>query len=466
MQPFQTSGNDRDGVVVPAARHAAWVERLLWVFMLSFAFDYLAGEARQGGSGAGIDQLLFLGFCGASTAGILALGWRHLAVRPGAWLLLLWGGFVGYLLVNSLAQHVLPGRSLRIMLPFVFLLFGMSNAHIAACMGIPASRIVLPVFVTACINVPWRLFQGLYIQGLDIETVRFEIQSPATTWLATIIPCGLLLRGKQHGSVLLAGVILFAGIFICVTRSLLFPIAAAWLAAGICLLLCLKWGVCTWRAAVLRLAPVAAAGLFMLLVVGVAAFALPNVAGRWTDRLFHNADARNLASDVSYLTRRAEADWIFKNLKRDPVHFINGRGIGASYNWDLAYMPEVNLVIPPVNGEPLGTDMWFAGHSTWTYALYSSGGIGLILTVAFFVTAMVRSLIAAKLNAPHMGPDGWLAFLPFVVFFSFFSETLTSNPIHERLSGMIFGMMAGMIQVFFVRASWIHWSERNQTGEG
>ncbi len=47
-------------ITIPRAREAVWVERLLWVFMLSFAFDYRAGEARQGGAGAGLDQMIFL----------------------------------------------------------------------------------------------------------------------------------------------------------------------------------------------------------------------------------------------------------------------------------------------------------------------------------------------------------------------------------------------------------------------
>lgn len=447
---------ERDLVRVPQSRRAVWVEWLLWVFMLSFAFDYLAPESRQGGGGAGLDQLLFLALCVGSTGGIFLLGWRYLVVRPGAWVLALWGGFLCYLIVDSLVQGVPIGRSLRVMLPFMFCFFGLMNAHIAGCVGIRASHIVRPVFVAACINVPWRLFQGLVIQGLNIETVRFQIQSPGSDWLATIIPCGLLLRRRFHWSTLVAGVILFAGIFITVSRSNLFPIIASFVAAGICYLLGIRWRIFTWKSLWMRLLPVGVAGAIMLGVAGFAALAMPDVAQRWTNRLFHNADAANLPVDISYLTRRAEADWIFKNLKADPVHFIHGRGIGASYNWDLAYIPEINLVIPSEGGEAPGTDIWFAGHSTWTYALYSGGIIGELVMIVFFGTIMVSSLRIAKSNAAMPGPDEWLAFLPFIVIFSLLSQTLTSNPMHERLAGMTIGMMAGLLQAFYVRNSWIH----------
>ncbi|MFT4176607.1 MAG: hypothetical protein QM627_08105 [Luteolibacter sp.] len=443
---------------MPTARQAVWVERLLWLFMLSFSLDYLAAESREGGGGAGLDQLLFLFLCTVATLGIMAIGWRALIVRPGAWLILLWASYIGYLLLNSLAQGVPPGRSLRVLLPFLFCLFGLINAHIAGCMGIRPSRIVLPVFVAACINVPWRIIYGLGFQGYSLETVRFEIQSPAANWLASLIPCSLLLRGKLHPSLLLACILIFIGIFLTISRSMLFPVITSCLAASICYGLGVKWRLYSWRDLVRRLMPVFFAGIFMLFVVAFAAVTLPNVMERWVSRLFYDSGSRNISVDVSYLTRKAEADGIWKSLKENPIHFIHGKGIGASYNWDLAYLPEIYMVIP--DSESIGADVWFAGHSTWTYALFSGGIIGELFIISFLGGIMVISLRAAKANASDPGPDQWLAFLPFIVIFSFLSLTLTSNPLHERLSGMMLGMMAGLAQAFFVRASWIHTTAR------
>src|SRR5688572_14846702 len=143
----------RDAVDVPSTAVAPWVERLLWVFMISFAFDYRASQAREAGGGAGLDQLIFLGLAVFSTAGILLLGWRHLLVRPGARLILGWGGFLAFMAANAIMQGVAPGRSLRIILPLVLCLAGMMNAHIAGCVGVKPSRIVAPVFAAACTNV-------------------------------------------------------------------------------------------------------------------------------------------------------------------------------------------------------------------------------------------------------------------------------------------------------------------------
>ena len=114
----------------------------------------------------------------------------------------------------------------------------------------------------------------------------------------------------------------------------------------------------------------------------------------------------------------------------------------------------IRLVFPP--DQEVGDDVWFAGHSTWTYSLFSGGLIGLIAHIALIAGVMTASLRAARANDSDPGPDQWLAFLPFIAACCLLSETLTSNPFDERLAAMIFGVMAGLPQAFLVRASWIH----------
>ncbi len=103
------------------------------------------------------------------------------------------------------------------------------------------------------------------------------------------------------------------------------------------------------------------------------------------------------------------------------------------------------------------SEVWFAGHSVWTYTLFSGGVPALLAHLGLIVGVMVASLRTAKANASDPGPDQWLAFLPFVAACCLLSETFTSNPFDERLAGIIFGVMAGLSQSFFVRASWIHY---------
>lgn len=454
MSALATDSARHDPVEIPATAAAPWVERLLWVFMASFAFDYRASQAREAAGGAGFDQLIFLALAVFSTGGILYLGWRHLLVRPGAWLVLGWAGFIAFMAANATLQGVPPGRSLRILLPLALCLAGMMNAHIAGCVGVKPSRIVAPVFAAACMNVMWRIFHGFAFKGVTMETARVEVQSSANNWLAAWIGCALLLRARFHPLLPLAVGILFFGIFITVTRSLLFPVMASACASSLCFLLGVKWGIYRPADAVRRLWPGAVIAALALGAIGLAALAEPHQIERWNERLFHHAADRNTTADISFLTRMAEADAIFEILNREPVHYLHGRGIGASYYWHPDYMPEIHLVFPP-NVE-VGEDVWFAGHSTWTYSLFSGGIIGLLAHLALIGGTMAASLAAARSNATDPGPQQWLAFLPFIAAACLLSETLTSNPFDERLAAMIFGVMAGLSQAFLVRASWIH----------
>ena len=452
---FRSASEQEDPVAIPRTWAAAWIERLLWVFMFSFAFDYRASDVRS--SGAGLDQMLFLLTWAGSTFGIFRLGWRFLLVRPIAWFIALWAAFLLFMIGNAVLQGVAFERWFRMMLPLLFLLAGIMNAHIAGCAGIRPSKIAGPVFVAACVNVIWRIVHGFLFKDVTMETVRIEVQSPSGNWLAAWIGCAILLRRKFHWTLLVAIGVLFIGVFITVTRSLLFPVFASAVGSGICFLFGLRWGLYRWPDLGKRLLPVGAATAAGIGLLLLAALIQPAMIERWNERLFHNASDRNLSADISYLTRKAEADSIAKILADEPAHFINGKGIGASYNWDAAYMPEIFMVFP--EDSELGVDVWNIGHSTWSYALFSGGVIALGAYAALFIGTLVISIKAARSNASDPGPDQWLAFLPFIATCCVLSETLTSNPLNERLAGMTFGMMVGLSQAFFVRASWIHLME-------
>lgn len=442
---------EQDPLLVPQAPEALWVERLLWLFMFSFAFDYRASIDREATSGTGLDQLLFLGLCALAAGGIVLLGWRHLAVQPGAWLILLWGGLVAFLTASALVQGVQPGRALRTGLPFGLCLAGMAVAQIAACCGLRAARIVAPVLVVACVNILWRIVHGFLFKDISLETVRVEVLSPATNWLAAWLGCALLLRRRFHWSLLAGIAVLVAGILATVTRALILPVFASVAACSLCYVLACRWRIFRWADLPRRLLPVGVAAAIGLAALGTAMAAWPTLLERWNERLFHHASDRNITADVSWLTRRAEAEDIWKILREDPVRFVHGMGVGASYTWSSAYLPELYLVYP--KGTELGADVWFAGHSTWTYALFAGGVLGVLGHLVLFGTTAVQSLRAAAANARLPGPDIWLAFLPFVATACFLSESATSNPFYERLAGMIFGIMAGLPQAFHVRAS-------------
>lgn len=442
-----------DPVNVPRTAQAVWIERLLWLFMFSFAFDYRASDINASETGAGLDQFIFLALWGASVTGIFALGWRSFLVRPMAWFIWLWGIYVAFMIGNAALQGVQFSRYARMVLPLIFCLSGIVSAHVAACAGIRPSKIVTPIFVVSCINIIWRIIHGFLFKGVTLENVRFEVQSPSTDWLAAWIGCSILLRGRLHWTLPVACGVLFIGIFITVTRSLIFPILASASASMLCVFLCIRWGQFGISALMKRLTPIIATGVCGIFLVVLAAILQPTMVERWNERLFHNTYTRNVVHDISYLTRKAEADAIAQIFKENPASIVNGRGLGASYSWDDAYLPEIFLVYPVDN--MLGADVWNIGHSTWSYAMFSGGIIALIANIALIAATMVLSLRAAYHNSIHPGPDQWLAFLPFIASCCLISVSITSNPLNERLAGITFGMMAGLSQAFFIRASWI-----------
>ena len=446
-----------DPIHVPQARNAIIVERLFWVFALSFCLDYRAESARDS---AGIDQLLFLALALSSTTGILVLGIRFLLVRPGFWLIAGWGCFLVFMLMNAFAQGVPPGRSLRIILPLCLTYAGLLNTHIAGCMGLRPSRLVAPVLVAACTNIVWRLTHGILIKQVPLEEARTEVQSAANNWIAAFIGCSVLLRKRLHWTVFLAAGLLFTGVLVTVTRSLLLPIMASALASTVFFLLGVKWRIYKLTDGIRRLLPIATVGGLAALAMGTAALLKPSLLEKWDERLFHHIEGKNLSRDISITTREAEASAIFEILNRDKLHYINGHGIGSSYYWDDKFMPEIHQVFP--ENEGIGEDVWFAGHSTWTYALFSGGFIAVIAHLMLLGGVAILSLKSAKASASDPGPDQWLAFLPFVATCCLLSETATSNPFDERLAALIFGVMAAMPQAFFVRASWIHSSLQSQ----
>jgi O-antigen ligase len=182
---------------------------------------------------------------------------------------------------------------------------------------------------------------------------------------------------------------------------------------------------------------------------GLIVLSQPEIFGRWTERLFNQAGGVT-SKDISWLTREAEAKAMWDILKQAPMTFIYGQGVGADYYWDTSYYPELYLVYPA--DFDFSGDFWFAGHSVWTYALFSGGALGVLCHLALFGGVMALCLRSVYVNRPRPGFRLDYAFLPFVAAWCLLSESATSNPLDERLAGLVFGMMAGLPQVLFCRA--------------
>ncbi|MEM8953156.1 MAG: hypothetical protein AAGD22_03300 [Verrucomicrobiota bacterium] len=420
-----------------------WIHLFLWVFALSFAFDF------RGESGGSVVQMGFLGIALAAGGIVVALGYRYLNVRPGAWLIVTWWSFLIFSLIVSLLSGVAMGHYARVIIPFVLCGLGIAVAHIGACSGLAMTQIVTPILISLVINVVWRAVYGFAFLGATLETVRVEILSPGINWLTAFIACAVLFRKGIGLRALLIGGLVFTILFVSVTRGPLLAMAVAGLTGFGCLVLAVLWRLIPLAWAGRKVITLSVFGAFLLALGAVVVVSQPEIHERWVDRLFNQAGGVT-SKDVSWLTREAEAKAMIDILKEAPTTFVYGQGVGADYYWDPAYYPELYLVYPA--DFDFSGSLWFAGHSVWTYALFSGGVLGLLFHVALFGGVMVFCLRSVYVNRMLPGFRLDYAFLPFVATWCLLSESATSNPFDERLAGLVFGMMAGLPQVLFLRA--------------
>lgn len=447
-----------DPVQIPRNWRTLWIQFFFWVFMLSFSFDF---RSENGSGSSTLFQFLFLAVAASSTGGILLLGFPYLRIRPGAWVLWLWGLFLLFMFGNAFLQGVPPGRFLRTGLPFLLSFAAMLNGHMAACSGIRLAHLAAPIYVTVIINIVWRMIYGLAFTEATVETVRVQILSPALGWAAAFMGCSIMLRSRFHWTLLLAAACFFTALLLSITRSLLFPIAISGVATTAFFLLGMRWGAFHLQDLFKRLIPLTVAGGGALLLIISLFIAFPSSLDRWQERLFSPTNDRNIVADPSLMTRQAEAKAIFDILDREPVHYINGMGVGASFYWDDDYFPELYSIYDKDELEEMSSDIWYAGHSIWTYSMFAGGFIALTAFIGLFITVISFSIASAAANAKNPGPDYWLIFLPAVSALCILSESATSNPFDERLLGMIFGATFSFAQAGFLRASWL----QQQTAE-
>lgn len=461
-----TDAERQDELDAPARRELRVLRWLFVTFLFSFAFDYRAYEIlfdseKTGGS---MFQFAFLGLALAAAGLANLIGWRHLFVRPGAYLVLLWGGYLGMMVFVALMHGNDPSRIFRLLIAPLLLFLSISVTHIVACAGMRPGEAVRWLVVAGCVNVLWRFIHGALFSGVPLSEIRMEILSPAMDFLFAWVGVSLLLRRQFTWWIVPVLIVPMIPTVFSITRSVFFPITASAMASAFCLGLGLWWRLYRPTHPIKKLGPIAAAVAAALLGVVIMALAMPSVTDRWADRMFHNSGAGDATTeDLSALMRKAEAKAMFDILSRQPTAFIYGRGPGAGYYWDESYFPELFMVYPE-DRHQFAEEIFTAGHSIWTYTLFSSGLIGIGIMLGTFFITMGLSLRAAWKNSETvMGRWAWdahLMFLPFVAMLCVLSESVTRNPFDERFTGVLFGFMVALPQFFFNRACYLQHREQ------
>ncbi len=461
----QIFANDQAEIDAPPAASLKWFRWLFVLFLFSFVFDYKSPDLEFGAvaTGGSLFQYAFLGMALASGGLATFLGLRHLLVRPGVYVVLLWWGYVAMSLAVAFLWGNEPGRILRLAIPLLLVGFGINTTLIVAATGMRPGEAVRWFLFAALTNVFWRFAFGALASDLPLSEIRMEILSPAMGFLFAWVGCAFLLRHKfTWWSMIIFGVPL-AVAAISITRSLALPIMVSFLTGGFCLALAMLWRMYDLRFPFRKIGPLVAMGAAMIFVIFGVALAQPNLADRWYQRIFDNrGEGGATTEDLSSLMRKAEAKSMWDILAKEPHSFIYGRGLGAAYYWDEDYYPELFLVYPE-DRHQFPDEIFSAGHSIWTYTLFSTGFIGIGIVLLSFFIPMGLSLHAARLNSRTvMGPRAWdsfLIFLPFISMWATMSESITRNPFDERFTGVLFGFMMALPQFFYNRAFYLQYRE-------
>jgi len=462
---FGPAGRDQAEIDAPPSPRL-WIYRLCFVaFFFSFVFDYKAqdigfGAAETGGS---LFQYAFLALAVAAGGLGTALGIHHLLIRPGVCLVLLWWGYVGFMVAVSLLSGNEPERMLRLLIPPLLVGFAINLTVICAANGMRPGEAVRWFLVAAMINLLWRFGFGVVATGAPLSELRMGILSPAIRFLFAWSACAFLLRHRfTWWSIPILGLPLMIAA-ISVTRSLALPFVVSFTTAAFCLALAMFWKSYDLRFPFRKLVPLSLMGFTCVFFLAGTMMVMPNLAERWYERVFDNrGEGGATTEDLSTLMRKAEAVSMWEILAEDPHTFLYGKGLGAPYYWDEKYYPELFLVYPD-DRHQFPFEIYSAGHSIWTYTLFSSGFLGIALTLSAFFLPMALSLRSAHLTARTvMGPRAWdsfLVFLPFVAMWATLSESITRNPFDERFTGVLLGFLMALPQFFFNRACYLGYRE-------
>ena len=422
----------------------------VWIYCLSWAFDYRAAE----GSGGSPLQYVFFAITLASAAGAVLLGFRRLFALPMGWITLGWGLYLVSTFIVAQLNHVEFSWYFRNAIPPLLLLTGLGVTQVAAANGLSWKDVLWPLLAAGVVNVLWRIFYALFVAAIPIEKVRVELLSPCLPVLMGYLFCGLALSRRMPWLALLAGGVGTLSYVLSITRSAGFILGAAGVAAVLAIALAKRYGSLPRGFGNVKLAHLMVMAALGVGAAGVTTVAMPVVIERWTERLFNPAGGEQSSADPSLLTRYAETRAFYDLLNAEPLAWVYGRGLGARYYWDESYAVELAEFTYGNEDEFRGytSDIRFPGHSIWTYAIFSGGVIGGFCYVGLFVAAIIMSLHSTRLLRKVRDYPVEVAFLPFIALMAFLSQSLTFNPFIERAGGLVLGIVIGFPQFLYHHA--------------
>jgi hypothetical protein len=400
--------------------------------LLPLAFDM----KKLGDSGGSSLQILLVGVSLLCASIYFAAEWLSRDIRISRSKLrtttMLWWVYLATSPLPVLLWKVDPVHYLKVLLPFVLFGVGLIVMMAAERRRIDPA-IMLDVLLWGCVvSTIWRVIYAVWVGGLSIETIRWQILGPGVPFLLGYGVAGLYVKRRRE----LAAAALTVGLVVAllsITRS--FVLSGALVLAGIL-------AVEMRRRSVLYVAGRGIRLFGFLAATGAAAVALavwfrPEMLDTWTERLFaHRVEG---GMDITLVTRLAEYRGQVDSMTRSLSTLLLGNGTGAEYTGDS----HILQILP---FESNTTTHWFAGHSTWIYPFFASGIIlGAVVPFVIF-RAVLGAFNAAAISV--QGSQVWGAMTVFAIFLAYLGQSATANLFHERFTGLILGILSGVALIY------------------
>ena len=341
----------------------------------------------------------------------------------------LWWMFIAFSPLPVWLWYVDLVHYLKVLLPFV--LFGVG---LVVMIGVERRR-VDPMFLidlllwASLLSTFWRIVYAIYIGGLSIETIRWQILSPSTPFLIGYGIGGLYLRRrfKLSAFALLVGL---CSALLSITRTYILILFAVLL--GLCVIEMRKRSL----KGVIKTSIRVGVGIVIIGFVGgaITQHVRPEFFEIWVQRIFKHQVAGLL--DITLVTRIAEYSGQFQALKKNAWTLLIGNGIGSDYTWDAKI-----LSLLPFSAAH--TTRWFAGHSTWIYPFFANGIIFGTIVPVLMIGVLLSGFKAASTPEKNCGKIN--AILPFLILLAYFGNSFTANLFHERYTGIILSVVSSSV---------------------
>jgi len=410
---------------------------LFWIYTFSFAFDFKnASKGKVSEVGGTAIQYVFAVICILSGIGLCLFYSKSRGSKSLKKMILFWCFFLLTTLLMFVIHHVSgdgvePQYYLRAILPFCFIGLSLFVVQSLYKNRIHPREILKPLIIAGICSSLWTIFYATRLRGIAIEEMRYQILGPFTPLIFAFGLIGIFLDRKPRPLAVLAFLISMMTILLSITRSYVITLVFCMVALVYFYLLDRKLVSMSYLMQKILLLLIPFAVLQITMIVR------PQVMLYWEYRLFHRRAGQK--QDVTYVTRIAEYSWMWKEMNKDTIYLLFGRGVGREHRWDTQYRGQLAKYT-----HFDGSKRNHAGHSVWMYSLYSSGFIFGGMIYVMFVIGLHRGFKLAKLYA-RFGDTGTrqVILLPFIAWVAYLSQTFTANPINERATGQILGMLLG-----------------------